>query len=139
MNDFKNDHLSYSRLSRFEQCPLSFKLHYIDKAKASPNISLRFGKIIHAVLEQLYQEVMDRETVAPLSEKRALQLYSQICIAEGLVGISPFEEGCDIFKEYVRKQGVVDHRDILAVEKEFKIGDRSKKCNYSRQLRCSDS
>ena len=121
MNEFKNDHLSYSRLSRFEQCPLSFKLHYIDQSKAAPNMALKFGKVIHAVLEQLYHEVMDQETVAPLSEKRALHLYSVVCIAEGLVGISPFEEGEDILKEFVRSQGVVDHRNILAVEKEFEI------------------
>jgi putative RecB family exonuclease len=111
MNEFKNDHLSYSRLSRFEQCPLSFKLHYIDQSKAASNMSLKFGRVIHAVLEQLYQEVMDQETVAPLSEKRALHLYSMVCIA------SPFEEGADILKEFVRSQGVVDHRNILAVEK----------------------
>jgi putative RecB family exonuclease len=121
MNDFKNDHLSYSRLSRFEQCPLSFKLHYIDQSKAAPNMSLKFGRVIHAVLEQLYQNVMDQETMAPLSEKRALDLYSEVCIAEGLVGISPFEEGADILKEFVRSRGVVDHRNILAVEKEFEI------------------
>ena len=31
---FTNTHLSFSRLQRFEQCPLSFKLHYIDQRKA---------------------------------------------------------------------------------------------------------
>jgi putative RecB family exonuclease len=84
-------------------------------------MSLKFGRVIHAVLEQLYQNVMDQETMAPLSEKRALDLYSEVCIAEGLVGISPFEEGADILKEFVRSRGVVDHRNILAVEKEFEI------------------
>ena len=34
MTRYTNEHLSYSRLSRFEQCPLSFKLHYIDKRQA---------------------------------------------------------------------------------------------------------
>ena len=32
---FRNEHLSFSRLQRFEQCPLSFKLHYIDKWRTS--------------------------------------------------------------------------------------------------------
>ena len=31
---FKNQHLSYSRLSRFETCPLSYRLHYIEKKQA---------------------------------------------------------------------------------------------------------
>ncbi len=50
MLSFKNNHLSYSRLSRFEQCPLSFKLHYIDGQSAEPGIALKFGKAVHAVL-----------------------------------------------------------------------------------------
>ena len=43
MPRFKNQHLSYSRLSRFEQCPLSFKLHYIDKKQAEPGVPLLQG------------------------------------------------------------------------------------------------
>jgi hypothetical protein len=31
MTGYKNEHLSFSRLTRFETCPLSYKLHYIDK------------------------------------------------------------------------------------------------------------
>ena len=41
---FANPYLSYSRLSRFEQCPLSYKLHYIDKQHSEPGI--RTGKRI---------------------------------------------------------------------------------------------
>ena len=50
---FRNAHLSYSRLSRFEQCPLSYRLHYIEKRQAEPGLPLRFGKLVHAVLERL--------------------------------------------------------------------------------------
>ena len=75
MNEFKNEHLSYSRLTRFEQCPLSFKLHYIDKLESTPNMSLRFGKVIHAVLEQLFRELIEQELTGTLSEERALELY----------------------------------------------------------------
>lgn len=121
MNEFKNDHLSYSRLSRFEQCPLSFKLHYIDKLESSPNMSLRFGKVIHAVLEQLFRELIEQELTGMLSEERALELYSRACMAEGLLGFALFEEGVEILKDFIRHAGVVDHRNILAVEKEFEI------------------
>ena len=67
MPRFKNQHLSYSRLSRFEQCPLSFKLHYIDKKQAEPGVPLRFGKAVHAVLENLVREHMEEEREGPLS------------------------------------------------------------------------
>ena len=65
MNHFRNAHLSFSRLSRFEQCPAAFKFHYIDKLRAEPGVSLKFGKLIHAVLEQLVQEHCLEELCAP--------------------------------------------------------------------------
>src|SRR5690606_14213597 len=56
---FKNQHLSYSRLSRFETCPASYKFHYIEKQKSEPGLPLRFGKAVHAALEGLLKEVVD--------------------------------------------------------------------------------
>jgi putative RecB family exonuclease len=118
---FCNTHLSYSRLSRFEQCPLSYRLHYIEKKQAEPGLPLRFGKTVHAVLERLLKEVLDDERTGPLSEERALELYREAWAAEGLTGIEVFEEGLRILRDFIREQGVVDHRDILAVEKEFRL------------------
>jgi len=118
---FKNQHLSYSRLSRFETCPLSYRLHYIEKKQAEPGLPLRFGKTVHAVLERLLKEVLDDERTGPLSEERALELYREAWSAEGLTGIEVFEEGLRILRDFIREQGVVDHRDILAVEKEFRL------------------
>ncbi len=93
---FVNKHLSYSRLRRFEQCPLSFKLHYIDKRKAEPGVPLKFGKLIHAVLEVLVREHMDDERTAPLSEERAVDLYREGWATEVLAGMEVFEEGVQI-------------------------------------------
>lgn len=118
---FTNKHLSYSRLSRFEQCPLSFKLHYIDKRTAEPGVPLKFGKLIHAVLEVLVREHMEHERTSPLSDERALDLYRQGWAAEGLTGMEVFEEGLQILQAFVRDQGELDHRDVLATEKEFRL------------------
>jgi len=118
---FVNKHLSYSRLSRFEQCPLSFRLHYIDKRKAEPGVPLKFGKLIHAVLETLVREHMEDERAGALSEERALELYREGWAAEGLTGIDVFEEGLEILRTFVRDQGELDHRDVLAIEKEFRL------------------
>ena len=114
---FKNEHLSYSRLTRFEQCPLSFKLHYIEKRQAEPGIALRFGKLVHAVLERLLREVIDEERSGPLFEARALDLLREAWTAEGLTGIDVFQEGIDILKTFVRDQGALDHQDVLAIER----------------------
>ncbi len=117
----RNAHLSYSRLTRFEQCPLSYKLHYLDKKQAEPGIPLRFGKVIHAVLENLVREVVIDERTGPLSEDRAVELFREAWTDDGLAGVGVFEEGLHILRDFVREEGVVDHRDVLAVEKEFHL------------------
>lgn len=118
---FKNQHLSYSRLSRFETCPLSYRLHYIEKQHAEPGLPLRFGKTIHAVLERLIKEVVDDERTGPLSEERAIELYREAWGAERLTGMDVFAEGLAILRRFIAEQGVVDHRDVLAIEKEFRL------------------
>lgn len=118
---FKNQHLSYSRLSRFETCPLSYRLHYIEKKQAEPGLPLRFGKTIHAVLERLIKEVVDDERTGPLSEERAVELYREAWGAERLTGMDVFAEGLAILRRFIAEQGVVDHRDVLAIEKEFRL------------------
>ena len=118
---FKNQHLSYSRLSRFEQCPLSFKLHYIDKRQAEPGVPLRFGKAVHAVLETLLREHMEQEREGALSEERAVTLWQEAWAAGELSGLAVFEEGLAILRSYVRRQGHVDHQDVLAIEKRFEL------------------
>jgi RecB family exonuclease len=118
---FTNTHLSYSRLSLFEQCPMAFKFRYIDKLRSEPGMPLRFGKIVHATLEELLREVIDQEAVGPLSEARAIELLSQAWAADQLTGSQEFAEAVAMVKEFVRSQGVVDHRDVLAVEQEFHL------------------
>jgi RecB family exonuclease len=118
---FKNQHLSYSRLSRFETCPLSYRLHYIEKQQAEPGLPLRFGKTIHAVLERLIKDVVDDERTGTLSEERAIELYREAWGAEQLTGMDVFAEGLAILRRFIAEQGVVDHRDVLAIEKEFRL------------------
>ena len=116
---FKNDHLSFSRISRYEQCPLSFKFHYIDKLLAESGVPLLFGKAIHSVFEHLVREHMEEERTGFLSESRASGLWQQAFSQEQLVGGDLFHEGMEIIKNFIRKEGIVNHQDILAVEKEF--------------------
>lgn len=121
MGTFANTHLSYSRLSRFEQCPLSFKFHYVDRLPAEPGMPLRFGKVVHAALERLLREVIEQEKTGPVDDERAVTLFSEAWAAEQLAGVHEFGEGIAMLRAFVRAQGVVDHRDVLAVEKEFRL------------------
>jgi putative RecB family exonuclease len=121
MTELRNPHLSYSRLSRFEQCPLAYQLHYIDRKQPERGIPVRFGTAIHVALERLIREVVDREYVGPLSEQRAVEHYRTAWNFEGLIGLELFQEGLKIIKDFVRAEGHVNHRNILAVEKEFEL------------------
>ncbi|MBN1773198.1 MAG: PD-(D/E)XK nuclease family protein [Deltaproteobacteria bacterium] len=120
-NGFANKHLSVSRLRRFESCPLSFKLHYVDQLKAEPNDALRFGSLLHAVLERLYRWVVDEEFAGRIEEARALEVYREEWQRSGLSGFAVFQEGVDILHAYLGEHGEVDHRNVLAVEQEFRL------------------
>jgi RecB family exonuclease len=118
---FTNTHLSFSRLSRFEQCPAAFKLHYVDKLPSEPTVPLQFGKAIHAVLEVLVREHVEAERTARLSEERAIELWQDAWVAEGLTGCAVFDEGVSILRAFVRDQGELDPWQVLAVEREFRL------------------
>lgn len=47
--------ISYSKYSTFKQCPLKYKLQYIDKIPTKPAPALFFGSTIHSCLEWLHR------------------------------------------------------------------------------------
>ncbi|ACY13568.1 RecB family exonuclease [Haliangium ochraceum] len=113
--------LSYSRLSRFETCPLSYRLHYLDQREAGDSVPLAFGSAVHAALEHLVREHLAEERVGPLCAERAASLWQSAWTESGLVGLPLFREGLALVHRFVREQGVLDHLDVLAVEQEFRI------------------
>jgi len=55
--------ISYSQLSMFSECPLRWKLNYIDKLRVSePSIHLLFGTAMHEVIQN-WLEVMYNDSV----------------------------------------------------------------------------
>jgi RecB family exonuclease len=118
---FKNQHLSYSRIARYEQCPLSFKLQYIDKLPSEPGMPARFGSTVHAVLENLVREHVRTEVVASLSEERALELLQEQWTEHEMTGAAEYAEAADIVRTFVRDEGIVDPSDVLGIEQPFEI------------------
>lgn len=119
---FRNKHLSFSRLQRFEQCPAAFKYQYIDQVRADHDATpLLFGKVVHATLERIFQDVIAEERTGPIDEARAQKVFGEAWTESGLVGALIYREGLDLVRMFVRSEGVVDHRDVLAVEKEFRL------------------
>jgi len=109
--------ISYSQISMFNECPLKWKLNYVDKLRVSEsNIYLVFGTAMHEVI-QTYLEVMYNDSVKNadllnLNEMLRDKLIEQFKIAEETDGKPPctkedlqefFQDGVDIL-DFVKKR-----------------------------------
>jgi len=110
--------ISYSQLSMYNECPLRWKLNYVDKLKVSEsNIYLIFGTAMHEVL-QTYLEIMYNDSVKNadflnLEEMLRDKLIEQFKIAEQEDGKVPctkedinefFQDGCDIIDFFKKRR-----------------------------------
>ena len=109
--------ISYSQLSMYNECPLRWKLNYIDGLKISEsNIHLIFGTAMHEVLQK-YLEIMYYDSVKnadllPLEEMLRDKLVEQFQIAKQKDDKIPctktelqefFQDGVDIL-DFFRKR-----------------------------------
>jgi putative RecB family exonuclease len=61
--------LSYSAVSSYEKCPLSYRFQYVDGLEVEPTPYLSFGRSMHAALEWLYRrEIPEPPTLESLLE-----------------------------------------------------------------------
>ena len=118
---FKNNHLSFSRVTKYEQCPRAFKLHYVDRLLSSPGVELRFGKAMHTTLEEVVGEHAAVGSIAPLSIEYALEVWQDTFAQEGLSGIGLFAEGLGMLRSFVESEGLVDWQKVIAVEEPFQL------------------
>ncbi len=121
MTKFTNNHLSYSRLSRFVNCPLSFKLRYIDKLQPKKPPRVFFGTLLHRALEGLIREAVAQKHIGPLSEDRSFEFLRQCWKDEDIPEDDFLDRAGFMLIQFVRRQGHFDYRDILAVEQEFHL------------------
>ena len=116
----KPSRISYSQLSMFSECPLRWKLNYVDDLRISEsNIYLIFGTAMHEVLQK-YLEVMYYDTA-----KRANQIGYDRVLREKMVegfetardedGIFPctkhelqefYEDGLEIIDFFIKKRNM---------------------------------
>ena len=86
--------ISYSQLSMFTECPLRWKLNYVDDLRISEsNIHLIFGTAMHEVL-QTYLEIMYHDSIKNadslnLEEMLKDKLIEQFNIAKENDGKAP--------------------------------------------------
>ena len=122
---WKNEHLSVSRLRRYEECPLAFYYQYVDKPEPALDAvrgePAEFGTVLHDALERTYRWILDEELEGPFPEAEALEFFRLAWIDSGLVGVGLYQEGRELLRRYATDTGRVDHMRTLAVEREFNL------------------
>jgi RecB family exonuclease len=116
------EHLSYSRLRRYTQCPRSYELHYLAQRPSVAAIAPEFGTVLHAALESLYKQVQAERLRGPFPLDRLVAAYERAWASSGLRDFSEFQQGLGILTRYAKLHPTVDCDQVLAVEQEFRIG-----------------
>lgn len=120
--EFRNEHLSVSRLKLYEQCPRAFFYRYIDKGPEEPRgEAAAFGVVLHAALESVYLWIVENEHDGLFPIERLVDFYRQAWQASGIVGVALYQEGLGLLRTYAMSHSPVSHWGILAVEKEFNV------------------
>jgi hypothetical protein len=109
--------ISYSQLSMFSECPLHWKLKYIDDlAMQEPSIHLLFGTAMHEViqtwLEVMYHDSIKNANKLNLEQRLHDKMMEQFKKDKEAYGKDPctleqlrefFQDGCDIL-DFVKKR-----------------------------------
>ena len=111
--------ISYSQLSMYGDCPLRWKLNYIDRLSIfESNIHLLFGTAMHEVIQK-YLEVMYNDSVKNadklnLEQRLHDKMIEQFKLAREKEGKDPctveqirefFQDGCDILDFFKKRRG----------------------------------
>jgi len=112
--------LSYSAVSAYERCPLSYRYQYVAGLEVEPSPHLSFGRSLHAALQWLYARDVP---VAPSLDE--LLSHLEACWdGEGFEDpeeeLSFLRHARDVLSDYYRLN-VRDFRLPVAVEQRFEI------------------
>lgn len=112
--------LSYTALSSYENCPLSYRFQYVDGLEVEPTPYLSFGRSMHAALEWLY----GRSTPEPPTLEGLLSFLDSCWSREGYSSQeeerSFREHGREVLTRFYYKN-VDDFRLPIAVEERFEL------------------
>ncbi len=112
---------SYSRLHRFAQCPLSYKLHYVDRLPAEPSRESELGVVLHRTLEGIVRDHVRAGCRGRLDATWAAAEYQRAWSESDLGDPAVYAEGLDLVKRWVAREGAVDADAVLGVELGFSI------------------
>jgi RecB family exonuclease len=114
-------YFSVSRVKHYEKCALSFKYCYIDKAPRGTSEPAEFGKLVHAALQKVFEWVVDEEFKGKIPDEVMLAKYQDAFQESTLADNALYQEGVELLRTYFRLHPTADHREVLAIEREFTI------------------
>lgn len=109
--------ISYSALETFKQCPLKFKLQYIDKIPSAKSKEAIFGTLIHKTLKALHEPGL----IIP-TEDEILQFFNNnwdpSIYEDEQQAIAAFSQGIKMLKDYYAKN-YPSQFNVVALETPF--------------------
>jgi RecB family exonuclease len=112
---------SYSHLARFAQCPLSFRLHYVDRLAADIAAERHFGLVVHRALEHTLREHLQAGRADALDPELAAAAYRRAWSDSELRDHGLFGEGLTLVHRWVAREGRVDPARVLGIEQPFEM------------------
>jgi len=112
--------LSYSAVSAYEKCPLTYRVQYVERIEVKPTPYLSFGRSLHSALEWLY----DRQSPIPPSLEELLSFLESCWSSEGFSDReeedSYLRQAREVLTGFYRSN-MEDFRLPLAVEHRFEL------------------
>ena len=119
---YANDLISVSRVKRFEQCPASFDMRYVQRLKSEPGLPLHFGNLMHDTLEQTMQQIVDDKVSGPFPKEMMMDVYRETFEKNDHINeFEIFEEGRHILVDYAARNGIVDYARYIGIEQRFEL------------------
>lgn len=112
--------LSYSAISTYEKCPLSYRFQYVDGLEIEPTPHLSFGRSVHAALEWFH----GRENPAPPTLESLLEHLDVCWESAGYPDLDEERSYLNNAREVLTRyyySNLDDYRLPMAVEERFEI------------------
>lgn len=112
--------LSYSSISTYQNCPLSYKFRYVDRLPTKRTAPLCFGSSLHAILAYFY----DSSSAKPQALDELLEFLPQVWESDGYADHSEEQTYLQRAKEVLTQfyhTNIDDFQIPLALEHKFSI------------------
>lgn len=110
-----------SHLTRFAQCPLSYRLHHVDRFSGTLEPERSFGLVLHRALEETVREHLEAKRNGVLDAELATEAYRAAWIESRLTDHALFVEGLEILRRWLEREGAVDASRVAGAELPFTL------------------